>query len=174
MSIRYMVRLVKVTNGRPDTGRDVDLHTWSPDAKVFDFTEVATVGEYYVDVTDTDLYTVYIDGVAKTSLTKILLHGSDMSPGKIITATAADTTPDVEGAVIVHLPDAVMRTNFDSGTDGQRIWVIADVANCGLTHDATKIHMGDMALNLTFHTANSYAILRLDGTVWRYETHYDY
>ena len=169
--------LLNSSTGLPLTGQDIDLYTGSegspPDTKIADFSEVAVLGEYHVDVTGTNIYTVYRAGSPHSAaFTNIRIIGDDLKAGMTIDAGVSDATPDVKNVRELHLTDAVSRTFFDGAVEGQLLTVVGDIDGSGLTHDATKIDMGVIAESIEF-AAGGYAHLRKEGTIWIYEFHHN-
>jgi hypothetical protein len=86
------------------------------------------------------------------------------------TAAAADTTPSVAAVGTLHIPQAVTITNFDDGTNGQLLEVVADVANVVITHNNSLIKL-PMNLNITLWSAQDYILLKRLSGIWVYRHH---
>jgi hypothetical protein len=85
------------------------------------------------------------------------------------TAVAADATPSVTGISVINIPAAVTISDFDDGTNGQVLEVIADVDNVIIAHNASLIKL-PMALNITLY-ADDYMYLKLLSGIWTYRGH---
>ena len=89
MSVRFSVLLLDETSGGDlelQTGADVDLYQGaSPNVGVdpkVDFTEIATKGLYYVDVSASLIYTVVVDGAIQVNMQGIKIDANEGTWGQ--------------------------------------------------------------------------------------------